>query len=173
MKSILIWIMATRPQFLIASQLPVLLGTALAYYEQDVINGVKMLLTLLGISLCHAGFNVLNDYYDHRNQADDLNKNPLTPFAGGSRMIQQGILTDKQMLYYGLILLGLTIILGLYFIYSVGLGIFYIGVIGMMMGFFYSAPPLSLHSRGLGELTVAFTFGILTVSGLIMYKLKC
>jgi len=38
-------------------------------------------------------------------------------------------------------------------------------VLGIVTGFTYSAPPLKLASRGLGELAVAFGFGVITVTG--------
>ena len=46
-----------------------------------------------------------------------------------------------------------------------GLLVVPVGVVGILAGFYYSAPPLRLASRGLGELTIGITFGVLTTLG--------
>lgn len=46
-----------------------------------------------------------------------------------------------------------------------GLGLWGIGVFGLILGWAYSAPPLSLNSRGVGELSVAVGFGLLIPLG--------
>lgn len=40
-----------------------------------------------------------------------------------------------------------------------------LGLIGILGGFFYTAPPLRLGYRGLGEFVIAFLFGLLPVYG--------
>ncbi len=87
---------ATRPQFFTIIILPILLGTAIANRLQGVFLPLYFGLSLVAGIFTHAGINVINDYFDHLNKADDLNKTPLTPFAGGSRMIQKGILSAEK-----------------------------------------------------------------------------
>ena len=52
-----------------------------------------MLLALVA----HAGANVLNDYFDARNGADDANQQGLFPFTGGSRLIQNGAVSVAEL----------------------------------------------------------------------------
>ncbi|MFP5325209.1 MAG: hypothetical protein ACLGH2_11190, partial [Gammaproteobacteria bacterium] len=57
--------------------------------------------------LAHAAGNVINDLHDARNGADAANLQPMTPFAGGSRLIQQGLVSERQTaeVAWGLMLL--------------------------------------------------------------------
>ena len=159
------WIKATRPQFFTIIILPILLGTAIANHLQGVFLPLYFALSLIAGIFTHAGINVINDYFDHLNKADDLNKTPLTPFAGGSRMIQKGILSAEKTYRYGLLLLTIAVSIGLFLVWARGLPLLWIGLIGILSGYFYSAPPFSFHSRGLGEMLVGLNFGVLAVLG--------
>ncbi|HEC83910.1 MAG TPA: 1,4-dihydroxy-2-naphthoate octaprenyltransferase, partial [Thioploca sp.] len=164
-KTLTTWIMATRPQFFTVIILPILLGTAIAWHLQGVFLPLYFGLSLVAGIFTHAGINVLNDYFDHLNGADDFNQTPLSPFAGGSRMIQKGILTAAETYRYGLLLLSIAVGIGLFLVWARGLPLLWIGLIGVLCGYFYSAPPFSFHSRGLGEMLVGLNFGVLAVLG--------
>lgn len=164
-KTITTWIMATRPQFFTVIILPILLGTAIAWHSLGVFSLAYFILSLVAGIFSHAGINVLNDYFDHLNQSDNINLTPLTPFTGGSRFIQQGILSPQETYYYGWFLLTIAIIIGLLLVWIRGLPLLWIGLIGILSGYCYSAPPFSFHSRGLGEMLVGLNFGLLTVIG--------
>ncbi len=164
-KTFITWIRATRPQFFTVIILPILLGTVIAWHSQGIFLPFYFSLSLLAGILTHAGINVLNDYFDHLNKTDELNRTPLTPFAGGSRMIQNKILSVEETYRYGLLLLITAVIIGLFLVWMRGSQLLWIGLIGVLSGYFYSAPPLSFQSRGLGELLVGLNFGILAVLG--------
>jgi 1,4-dihydroxy-2-naphthoate octaprenyltransferase len=159
------WIQATRPQFFTVIILPIMLGTAIAWQQQRLFSAFYFCAALLGGVLLHAAINVLNDYFDHLNHCDENNQTPLTPFAGGSRMIQNGTLSPQQVHVYGMVLLLAGIALGLILVWLRGIPIFWIGLIGVLSGYFYSAPPFALCSRGWGEVLVGLNFGILPVVG--------
>jgi 1,4-dihydroxy-2-naphthoate octaprenyltransferase len=159
------WFMATRPQFVTVIILPILLGTAIAWHLQAVFLPLYFGLSLLAGIFTHAGINVLNDYFDHLNKSDEFNKTPLTPFAGGSRMIQNGHFSATETFRYGILLLIIAVSIGLFLIWVRGLGLLWIGLIGVLSGYFYSAPPFSFQSRGLGEILVGINFGLLAVLG--------
>jgi 1,4-dihydroxy-2-naphthoate polyprenyltransferase len=161
---VLTWLQATRPQFFTVIILPIFLGNAIAWYDKKIFSLEYFILSLIAGILCAAAANVLNDYFDHLNQTDILNTDPLTPFAGGSRMIQNGVLTADQTFHYGLVLLSLAVLLGIFLIFERGLPLLWIGLIGVLSVYFYSAPPL-LHSFGLGEITIGLNYGILAVAG--------
>jgi 1,4-dihydroxy-2-naphthoate polyprenyltransferase len=160
-----LYLQEMRAPFFTASIIPVLLGTSIAYHESGTIQWFHFVLTLIGGVLLHAGMNVINDYFDHLSHDDDVNKEFVRPFTGGSRMIQNGLLTPKEVLIEGLICIGLGSAIGLYLWYKVGVIILILGIIGVFTGFFYSAPPFYLVSRGIGEFFIGLNFGALMTLG--------
>jgi len=158
------YFMATRPAFLTITLVGVLLGFATAWHAGVPFDVPAALVTLLLALLAHAGVNVLNDYYDHLNGTDAVNNDRLFPFTGGSRFIQNGVLSPGQTLAFGLALFLAVILGGLWLIGHSGFGLFWIGLAGLFIGWAYSAPPLQLNSRGLGEICVGAGF-LLIVAG--------
>lgn len=159
------YFLATRPPFLLASLVPGLVGLATAAASNITINALLALCTVLGAVLFHAAANVLNDYYDALNGTDDYNTQRLYPFTGGSRFIQNGVLSKEQTARFGFTLLFAGILLGLYLLQHSDRGLLLIGLLGTFIAWAYSAPPLSLNSRGLGELCIATAFGLLIIVG--------
>ena len=157
--------LAVRPAFLTITLAGCTLGLATAWFGAVRFNGPAAILGIVLALLAHAGINVLNDYYDHLNGTDALNKGRLFPFTGGSRFIQNHVLTPRQTLMWGLALFGLVIAGGLWLVLRVSPALFWYGLAGLAIGWAYSAPPLSLNSRGLGELCVAAGF-VLIVAGM-------
>ncbi len=166
MKSkLLILFLASRPKFLVASAAPILVGSSLGFATTDSFNPILFILALLAIMALHSGANMANDYFDHTSRNDWLNKNP-TPFSGGSRYIQQGILSPKTILLASFLWLTLGSIIGIViFLLTQSVFILFLGLIGLLGGFFYTAPPLRLGYRSVGEPVIALLFGLLPVYG--------
>lgn len=160
-----LYIAATRPAFLAASAVPALIGLASAYHNGVSIEFLSALMTVLGAVLAHAAINVLNDFYDARNGTDALNTERLYPFTGGSRFIQNGVLSNRQTGWFGGALMLATMLVGLLLLVQSGPGLLVIGGVGLLIGWAYSAPPLALNSRGFGEFCVAVGFGLLIPLG--------
>lgn len=158
-----LYIKATRPQFLTASILPVILGSLLGAKIAGELNILVFTLSLVAMMLLHAAANVINDVADHDNGADLANEGRLYPFTGGSRMIQNGTLARDQMARFGLVLLGLSVLPGAALAYLAGWPVIALGVAGMLFAWAYSFAPFKLASRGLGELSVGLAFGLLPV----------
>lgn len=159
------YFLSTRPQFFPAVILPVTMGTSYASYKGAAFDALSFFLALIAGVLCHGGMNVLNDYFDSLSKADEINLTPLTPFTGGSRMIQNKLMSQGETLLVSLILLFMGSAIGLYLVWLKGIFILVIGVSGLLTGALYSAPPVFLAGRGLGEITVFLNFGLLTLSG--------
>ncbi|MDH3948498.1 MAG: prenyltransferase [Gammaproteobacteria bacterium] len=155
------YVAATRPPFILASVIPIFLGLGYSVYDGYAINWFNVVLTMLAGVLLHAAINVLNDYYDALNGTDDLNQERVFPFTGGSRFIQNEVLTRKQTLFYGIGLVLAVLVIAIYLISQTGMTLFWLGLFGVLLGWGYSAPPLNLNSRGLGELSVLAGFGLL------------
>lgn len=152
------YFVATRPSFFAATVAAYLLGMAGAIYSGVNFQETTAILALLLVILVHAGVNVLNDYFDALNGTDAANVERLYPFTGGSRFIQNGVLTQTQTAYFGYLLLGVAILGGLTLMWQVGKGLLVIGALGIFVGWAYSATSLRLNSRGLGEFCVFVGF---------------
>jgi 1,4-dihydroxy-2-naphthoate octaprenyltransferase len=160
-----LWAAVSRAPFFTGSALPVGLGAAVAWYQTGCFHGGLFVLTVIAAVLLHAGANIANDYYDHLSRADDINPNYYTPFYGGSRMIQQGLMTPRATLIAALVCLGVAAAIGGVLTWLRGWPVLALGLVGGLSGFFYTAPPLKLSYRGWGELAVALDFGVLMVAG--------
>jgi len=156
------YIAATRPAFLTASLMACFIGLALAWHEGLTFDVSLALITLLFALLAHAGVNVLNDYYDALNGTDAQNTERIFPFTGGSRFIQNGVLSLTQTRNFGFALMAGVAAAGLWLMARSAPQLMYVGLAGLFIGWAYSAPPFRLNSRGLGELCV--TAGILSIS---------
>jgi 1,4-dihydroxy-2-naphthoate octaprenyltransferase len=146
--------LATRLPFLSATIVPVFLGLAAAGYDRRFSFWLA-LLTLLGGMAVHLGLNVANDIFDTLSGADEVNFTP-TQFSGGSRVLQYGLVSLRQMVAIAAICYAVAI---------TGLGLLWVGVAGVLISYFYTAPPLRLVHRGLGELCVALGFGPIMTLG--------
>ena len=166
MKSkLFILFLASRPKFLVASAAPVFVGSALGFATAGTFSPYLFILALLAIMALHAGSNMANDYFDHTSRNDWLNQNP-TPFSGGSRYIQQGILSPKTILLLALLALTAGAAIGILIVLLTrSVFILILGLIGLLGGFFYTAPPLRLGYRSVGEPVIALLFGLLPVYG--------
>jgi 1,4-dihydroxy-2-naphthoate octaprenyltransferase len=143
----------------------VLVGSALGYAASGSFSVGLFVLAGLAIMALHAGANVINDYFDHLSRNDWVNENP-TPFSGGSRFIQKGLLSPRATLLAGLAYLAIGSGIGLLIVLLTrSLFILGIGVVGVLGGFFYTAGPVRLGYRGIGEVVIGFLFGILPVYG--------
>lgn len=157
------YFLATRPAFFTLTLAGVLLGIATAVADGAGFSFLRAAATLLLAATAHAAVNVLNDYCDHLNGSDARNTQRIYPYTGGSRFIQNGVLTPREVKAFAAALFAVTVAGGLGLLASAGAGLFWVGLAGLAIGWAYSAPPLRLNSRGLGELCVAAGFWLVVV----------
>jgi len=157
--------LATRPPFLIASVMPVLIGTAWAGAAFHRFNGALFGLALAATILAHAAANVYNDVGDDLIGADAGNTDRIYPYTGGSRFIQTGLLSHNQMTRLAVGLAVAALLLGALLAVLRGPGVILLGCIGLGLGLLYSLPGAQLSARGMGEAAVALSFGALPVLG--------
>jgi 1,4-dihydroxy-2-naphthoate octaprenyltransferase len=165
MASFQTWAKALRLPFLTATIVPVFLGTAIAWYEVGAFDWILFLLTLIGVAFIHLATNTANDYWDHVSGNDTINKRP-TKFSGGSRVIQDKLLKPEQVrnAAFFFLIIGIGIGALLYWM-TKNMLLIWFGAAGAVIGFFYTAPPLRLGYRGIGELLTFIGFGPLAVVG--------
>lgn len=163
--SIKTWLKAVRIPFSTATVIPVTLGSIIAWYDTDRFIWMRFFLAMLGALFIHIGTNLANDYFDHLSGCDKANPNP-TPFSGGSRVIQEGLISPKEILHVSLASFILGGAIGLYLNYLCGgKAILILGIIGIFLGFFYTAKPFRIGYGSFGELAVGIGFGPLMVLG--------
>ncbi len=156
---------SSRADFLTASSVPFLTGAAYAYSEGFHISPEKFILGAAGVASMHLCANLLNDYYDYKSGADNKAEK-ISSFFGGSRAIQNGIYTGKQILGFSAVFFFAAMLCGVgIFIITENL-VFIALVLGAaFLGVEYTAPPLKLSYRRLGEIVIFLLFGVLLVMG--------
>lgn len=154
----------TRPGFLTASAVACLLGWAVAYASAGLWQGVYAAWTLLLALLLHAAANVINDAADAENGGDAINQDAIAPFSGGAGLLQAGRVTLAQTRALALALFALVLLGGLALASVRGWALLAYGAAGLLLAWAYSAAPLQLMKRGVGELAVAAAW-LLMVGG--------
>jgi 1,4-dihydroxy-2-naphthoate octaprenyltransferase len=152
------YVAAIRPLFLSATLVACLIGIACAAHDGAALDVPRAALTIALALLVHAAANVLNDYHDALDGCDAINHERLYPYTGGSRLIQNGILTPHQTARFGHGLLACAVLGGLWLVPQVGIGLLLIGAVGLFLAWAYSATPFRLSGRGLGEFCVLAGF---------------
>ena len=154
-----VWLLETRPQFLLLSVVLVLLGTAIARHE-GCFDLLKFVLTLIGLLLAHSSVNILNDYFDYKSGIDlETNR---TPFSGGSGILPAGLLKPKGVYIYGVGCLLAAFLIGIYLCTVSGWKLLPLILLGGPVIYFYTS---HLAKWLMGELWAGLGLGILPVMG--------
>jgi 1,4-dihydroxy-2-naphthoate octaprenyltransferase len=155
-----LWIVAVRLYSITASVLPVVLGSAYAWYVTGQFHGGLFTLALLAGVFYHVACNLTNDYYDYKYGLD----RPGT--YGGSGVLVNGSMSPQTMLKGTIVLFVLGTLIGLYLVWKCGLIILWLGIIGLLASIFYTASKLSAKMNAWGELLVFLMMGVaMTVGG--------
>jgi len=162
------WVTVVRAPFLTATIAPIMLGSAIAYKQFGVFDWSIFWMVLFGAVCAQIGTNNINDYFDHKSRNDEMNK-LASPFNGGSRAIQSGLITPTNMLLLSIFFFSCTILVGLnlnnlFFEGRMDSVLMYLGYLGVFLGVMYTG-FFKLAYNGLGDLAVFIGFGPLMVYG--------
>jgi 1,4-dihydroxy-2-naphthoate octaprenyltransferase len=150
-----------RLHFLVGGFLLHGLGILMAVYAGAKLNLTALIWGQIAITATQVMTHYANDYFDL--DADRANATP-TNWSGGSRVLIEGQIATSTALYmalsFGAIGLFANVILSLFV--RPGLPTFLLLLTAHALAWFYSAPPVRLHSRGLGEITTAIIVTLLT-----------
>ena len=156
------YLKALRLPFLAGSIIPLITAASFAFHRGSF-SLLPLVIAIIGVGALHLGSNLLNDYYDSKG-SDPINIR-LTPFSGGSRVIQKNELQPKTILTLSIVFFSIGIASGLWFTFWGKPYVLLIGLSGLLAGWSYSSPPFSLMSHGFGEVLIFFAFGPLITLG--------
>lgn len=153
------WWWACRPRTLPVSLSPVLVGTAVAWYEQGTVLVLPLLFAILAAALIQIGTNLFNDVADFERGADTPNR------LGPRRATAEGWLSAAQVRRAAWCSFALAFLCGLYLVYHGGWPIVVIGLSSLLAGWGYTCGPWPIAYRPLGEVFVCLFFGLVAVCG--------
>ncbi len=153
-----VWLLAARPRTLPAAASPVLVGSALAFYDGSF-QLVPALATLLAALLLQIGANFANDVFDFKRGADTESR------LGPPRVTALGLLTPAQVVHGMYVVFGLAALIGCYLVLVGGWPILAIGALSILAALAYTGGPLPFGYLGLGDLFVFIFFGLAAVGG--------
>jgi 1,4-dihydroxy-2-naphthoate octaprenyltransferase len=142
-----------RLPFLILPPACVLLGVGTALWTQGEISVLYAVIAFVGALAAHISVNTLNEYYDYQSGLDF--RTMPTPFSGGSGTLPATPEAARAALITGLVTLGLTALVGVYFLAVWGLALLPLGLLGLILVFVYTnwitrLPFVCLIAPGLG-----------------------
>jgi len=147
-----------RPFSFTASTVPVAVGGALAAVL-GMFDWTLFLVALAAAVLLHVGTNVINEVYDVRKGVDTI----VSPRA--SHAIVKGRISDRDAYVLGVLAFALAFTLGVYLVSVRGWPIAALGLIGIIGGYTYTAPPFQYKFSSFGIPLVFLLMGPLMVVG--------
>ena len=169
MSKLQLFLQTTRARTLPVMIFPVVIGTVLAWQQGSTFQWGFFVLALIGALAAHLGANVVNDVFDFGAGADqaahDITVKGETLVTGSQFLLDQRLsIKTYRLLAVGCFAVALLcgIVLSFYRPFAL-----VFGALGFLLAFFYVAPPLRLAyiGRGLGELDILISFGILPLVG--------
>lgn len=155
--------------FLILTPMCILVGISTAMWSGSRVSVLSIVLIVIGAVCSHVSVNALNEYYDWKSGLDS--RTERTPFSGGSGTLQERPDKAGAALATGIISLLLCFSIGMYFVFTVGIWLLPLGLLGMTLIVFYTQwitkrPIICLIAPGLafGPLMVLGTHFVLTGS---------
>ncbi|HMK07762.1 MAG TPA: prenyltransferase [Anaerolineales bacterium] len=126
------------------------------------INGPAFLLTLIGLVLAHAANNLSNDFFDLQEGLDTKDY-PRALYA--PHPVLSGLTTQRGLATAFISITLIDAVIALYLTYLRGPLVLAFAAAGLLISLFYTAWPLKLKYRGLGELGVFLVWGPLMIGG--------
>ena len=152
------WVLASRPKTLLASVVPVVVGSALAIAENKFVL-LYSIIALVCSLLIQVGTNFVNDLYDFLKGADNEKR------KGPERVLASGWISVNEMKIGSVLVFLISFLLGLYLVYTGGKVVLIIGVLSIIAGIAYTAGPFPLAYNGLGDIFVFLFFGLVGTMG--------
>ncbi len=161
----------------IAYTLPFVLAsiTGVAYALTMAQEWAMALLIPLDVFVLAMFVNLTNDYYDYKSgvdkarfevmdaaMADPANKSLTNKVFWQGNSFDRGLISERTGLVLMASLALIAIAISVPIILFGGWLVIVLGLIAFFLAFFYTAPPLNLGARGLGELDVMLSFALIS-----------
>ncbi|MCP1662153.1 MAG: prenyltransferase [Methanocalculus sp. MSAO_Arc1] len=159
----LLLVQAGRLHFLVAGFLLYVIGALFAVRMGAVLEMQTFLLGYLICGTAHLSVSYSNDYYDRLTDDPAIQ----TRFSGGSGVLPVNPHLAGPVFWTAAILSLFSIGFTLLLVLIAGFPAFLIAFVaaGITLGWIYSAPPVRLTARGLGEVATMAAFGIFLPGG--------
>ncbi|MBN3922525.1 2-carboxy-1,4-naphthoquinone phytyltransferase [Nostoc sp. NMS4] len=149
-----LWMAAIKPPMYSVAIMPIWVGTAVAFSETKIFNGVVFSTFVAAAILILAWENISNDVFDSETGIDQNKHHSLVNLTG-----------NKPLIFW---IGNLCLSLGLLGILAIAFWQHDLTVIGIILlccglGYTYQGPPFRLGYQGLGEIICFFAFGPLAV----------
>lgn len=155
-----VWVEALRPKTLGASLCPVLMGAALAWHAGSF-EWIPVLAAFAGACLLQIASNFANDLFDGLHGTDSGVR------LGPARAVGSGWVTPRAMALALVMVLAVAAVPAVYLVRREGAAFAWIAVAGAISSVGYTAPPLRIGYRGLGDAFVFVFFGPVAVVGTV------
>lgn len=145
-----LWLAAIKPPMYSVAIIPIWVGTAVAYAETRILNGVIFSTFLMSAILIIAWLNLSNDVFDSETGVDKNKAHSVVNLTGNKRLV---FWLSNLFLAAG--------ILGIFAIawWQRDFTVIAIVLLCCALGYSYQGPPFRLGYQGLGEFICFFTFG--------------
>lgn len=159
------WIALSRFPFYASAYLPFIAGSLLAARITGVFDWRVFLTALCAITCILISTHFNSEVYDVAEDTFAQKYRYNTPFSGGSAIMVQKLLPAPQVLMVSKIAALLALLMGCILQYGFKTGplTLFLGISGLIAGYYYSKPPVRLIKRGLGEISIAYAYGFLPV----------
>lgn len=151
------WVAGARPRTLPAAVVPVVVGTAVAAADGEVVwwRAGATLVVALAIQI---GTNYANDYSDGIRGADEARVGPVRLVASG--LAAPGSVKRAAMLSFGVAAAAGSVLAA-----AVGPELLVVGAACVLAGWCYTGGPRPYGYAGLGEVFVFVFFGLVATTG--------
>lgn len=167
-KTVVFWLNNARWVSIPQSLMPALTAAAMAGTKAGF-SILMSFLAVFGVCMAHLAFNLFDDYFDYKKTKpglrDTLARAGIRARTGKCSYLVSGEASVKQLHTAAVVFGCLALLPGVYIVLERGLSVIWIVLAAGFLGIFYSAEPLRLSYRGLGELTIGVIFGPLLVMG--------
>jgi len=149
-----LWMAAIKPPMYSVAVMPIVLGTALAFYQTELFDPARFFSFTLSAILILAWENLSNDVFDAATGIDRNKHHSVVNLTG-----------NRSLVFW---IANLFLLLGIAGILSISVAqqdwtvlVLILGCCGL--GYMYQGPPFRLGYLGLGEILCFFAFGPLAV----------